>query len=345
MKAVLLEKFGGSEHFKMGDLPDPQAQAGEVRIRVSCAAFNPVDYKMRLGAYGGDLPLILGADCSGVIDQVGPHVKGLAMGDEVVAMPFGPCSNGSYAELVCLPASFVAKKPKRLSFAESASFPLISLTAYRALIASDMLRKGDSLFIMGAAGGVGSFAVELARHAGASGIFTIARDEEGCHFLTSQLGLKRNHIVIYGHLNDEQLIEKMLECNGGRHFDVVCDLVGGDRKAVCLELARYSGRFTTTVPEKEGFDLPSWGRGSVLFAKNLSAHFTFVGAESFSSDPKAWNIYADQLPPIAELIDQGVLHAPAITVVGDLSVHTVQKAHRLLEEGKVKGKLVMNVPS
>jgi NADPH:quinone reductase len=341
MRAVVLEKFGGTEHFAMAELPDPQVKAGEVRIRIMSAAFNPVDFKMRKGSYGGNLPLVLGADCSGVIDQVGPHVKGFAVGDEVVAMPFGQASNGSYAEYVSLPVSFVAKKPKRLSFAQGASFPLISLTAFRALIASDMLHEGDSLFIAGAGGGVGSFAVELAKHVGASGIFTIARDEKSRDFLIHELGLKKEHIVLYQGLSDEALVEAVLKQNNGHHFDVVCDLVGGGRKQLCLELAQYSGRFTTIVPEKEGFDLPAWGRGSIPFAKNLSVHFTFVGAESFSNCADAWKIYAKQLTPIAEWIEEGVLNPPAITVVGDLSVETVRTAHHLLEEGKVKGKLIM----
>jgi NADPH2:quinone reductase len=343
MQAVILEQFGGAEHFAMAELPDPQAKAGEVRIRIASAAFNPVDYKMRKGSFGGNLPLVLGADCSGVIDQVGPHVQGFSVGDEVVAMPFGQASNGSYAEYVSLPASFVAKKPKRLSFAQAASFPLISLTAYRALIASHMLHEGDSIFIAGAGGGVGSFAVELAKLVGASGIFTIARYEKSREFLIHELGLKKDHIVIYQGLSDEELIDALLKQNKGHHFDVVCDLVGGDRKKLCLELAQYSGRFTTIVPEKEGFDLASWGRGSIAFAKNLSVHFTFVGAESFANCPEAWKIYAKQLPPISEWIEEGVLNPPAITVVGNLSVDTVRSAHHLLEEGKVKGKLIMEL--
>lgn len=343
MKAIILDKFGSSEHFKMIELPDPQAKAGEVRIRISCAAFNPVDYKMRIGTYGGNLPLVLGADCSGVVDQVGSDVKSFSIGDEVVAMPFGQASNGSYAEFVCLPISFVAKKPKRLSFSEGAGFPLISLTAYRALIASHMLRKGDSLFIAGAAGGVGSFVVELAKYTGASDIFTIARDEKSCQFLIEKLGLKKEHIVIYEGLNDEQLVAELLKRNNGRHFDVVCDLVGGDRKALCMQLVRYSGRFTTIVPEKEGFSLASWVTGSLPFAKNFSVHFTFVGAESFSNNKEAFKVYSEQLSLIAELIDEGILNPPPVTIVGDLSVDTIQKAHRLLEEGKVKGKLIMNV--
>jgi NADPH:quinone reductase len=343
MKAVILEKFGGEEHFAMAELPDPEVKAGEVRVRITNAAFNPVDYKMRSGAYGGNFPLVLGADCSGVIDQVGEHVKGFSVGDEVVAMPFGQASNGSYAEYVALPSSFVAKKPGRISFAEAAGFPLISLTAYRALIASAVLHKGDSLFIAGAGGGVGSFAVELAKYVGVSGIFTIARDEKSREFLTHKLGLKKDHIVLYQGLSDEQLIDALLKQNKGHHFDVVCDLVGGARKKLCLDLAQYSGRFTTIVPEKEGFDLPSWGRGSIAFAKNLTVHFTFVGAESFSNFPESWKIYAKQLASIAAWIEEGVLNPPSVTVVGDLSVDTVRKAHHLLEEGKVKGKLIMNI--
>lgn len=343
MKAIVLEKFGGVEHLKMEKLPEPLPKEGEVRIRISCAGFNPVDYKTRRGDYGGKLPVILGADCSGVVDLVGPGVHTISVGDEVVAMAFGQTSNGSYAEYVCLPTYFVAKKPKRLSFAQAASFPLISLTAYRALIAPRMLHAGETIFIAGAGGGVGSFIVELARYIGASGIFTIARNEESRNFLIKELGLKKEHIVLYEGLSDEQLIEHILKQNYGKHFDVTCDLVGTDRKEFCMKLTRYSGRFVTIVPENEDFELASWKRGSLPFGRNLTVHFTFVGAEAFSGCSAAQKIYAEQLPHITRLIEEGVLNPPHIEVVGALNVDTVRNAHHLLEGGKVKGKLIMNV--
>jgi NADPH:quinone reductase len=343
MKAIILQQFGGSEHFKMAELPDPQVKAGEVRIRIACAAFNPVDYKIRLGSYGGQPPFVLGADCSGVIDQVGPDVQGFSVGDEVVAMPFGQTSNGSYAEFVCLPASFVAKKPKALSFAEGSSFPLVSLTAYRALLAAPILNPGDTLFVAGAGGGVGNMVVELAKYIGVSGIVTIARDEKSQRFLIDKLGLKKEQIVIYEGMDNKQLIDRVLACNNGRHFDVSCDLVGGESKALCMQLTRYSGRFTTIVPEKEGFELPSWARGSLTFARNLTVHFTFVGAESYSGCTESSKIYSSQLALITELIEKKLVRPPPITAMGSLSIDTVRKAHLLLEDGKVKGKLIMDI--
>src|SRR4029077_18378059 len=98
MKAVVLEAFGDVSHLKLKDIEVPQPKKGEVRVKIKAVGFNPVDFKIRQGLYGGDTPLILGTDCSGIIDAIGPEVAGIAMGDEVFAMPFGQCSNGSYAE-------------------------------------------------------------------------------------------------------------------------------------------------------------------------------------------------------------------------------------------------------
>jgi NADPH:quinone reductase-like Zn-dependent oxidoreductase len=265
------------------------------------------------------------------------------VGDEVVAMSFGQTSNGSYAEWVCLPSSFVAKKPKALSFAQGASFPLVSLTAYRSLIAAPILQKGDTLFIAGAGGGVGSIAVELARYAGVSGIYTIARDEKSQQYLIENLEINPEHIVIYDGLKEDVLIQRILERNQGRPFDVSCDLVGNERKTLCINLTRYSGRFVTIVPENQGFSLPSWAIGSTTFAKNLTVHFSFVGAESYSGCPETAKIYAQQLTHITELIEKKILRTPAVTIAGPFSVQTVCHAHQLLEEGRVKGKLVMRI--
>ncbi len=345
MQAIVLDQFGGVEQFKMRELPDPQVKSGEVRIRLRCAAFNPVDWKMREGHYGGNLPKVLGADCSGVIDQVASDVKEFALGDEVMAMPFGQGSNGAYAELLTLPTPFVAKKPNSLSFQQAAACPLVSLTAYRVLIACRAVREGDSVFIAGAGGGVGSIAVALAKHRGARCICTVAGSESSAQFLTQQLGINPEQIILYPGLNHQQLCEKILNSNQGRHFETTCDLVGGEMKKLCLDLTAYSGHFCTILPESETFDFPIWTRGSMTFSKNLSFHCVFVGAEAFSPRREAWHIYAQQLEEISDLLNKKILVPPQVTHVGEFNVKTVSEAHQLLQQGKVKGKLVMTVTS
>jgi NADPH2:quinone reductase len=342
MKVILLQAHGDASQLKEQEMEKPQAKKGEVRIRLKAAGFNPVDFKIRKGVFGGQTPVVLGADCSGVIDAVGEGTKRFAVGDEVYAMAFGQASNGSYAEYLCLPAEFAAKKPKNLSFEQAAAVPLASLTAYRALIAPSAVKKGDEIFIAGAGGGVGSIAVEMARFAGAKTIFTVAGSSFSSEFLQKELKLKKEHILIYKGLSLEQMQQKLVEMHGGHLFDACFDFVGSEMKRLCLNLTGNSGHFSSIVPEDPAFQFPVWARGeSLCFNRNLSLHFTYVGAESFSGPRESWSIYSEQLNRITELLESGSIQPPPIHVVGGLKLQTVVEAHKLLEEGKVKGKLVM----
>lgn len=127
MKAVVLDAYGSADNLALREVPTPAPGDQEIRIRIKAAGFNPVDYKIRLGAYGtlkNELPKILGSDCSGIVDAVGKGVKDFKIGDEIYAMSFGQGSNGSYAEFLCLPAVMVCKKPRNISFEAAASVPL-----------------------------------------------------------------------------------------------------------------------------------------------------------------------------------------------------------------------------
>ncbi|MGC1879458.1 MAG: NADP-dependent oxidoreductase [Rhabdochlamydiaceae bacterium] len=344
MRAIVLEAFGAADHFKMKQVELPQPKKGEVRIRVKAVGFNPVDCKARQGMFGGKPPLILGVDWSGVIDAVGEDGKGFAVGDEVYGMALGQSSNGSYAESLCLPIEFVAKKPKKLNFEQAAAVPIVALTAYRAMIASLALKKGDTIFIAGAGGGVGSMAIEMAKFAGVKTIFSVAGSEASIDFLTEQLGLKKENILLYRNLTGEQMEQKLTAMNGNRLFDATFDFVGGEMKRLCLKLTGYSAHFASIVPENQPFDFPVWERGkSLCFNRNLSLHFIFTSAESHSATTDLWSIYSRHLNQITTLFENGNLRPPPVKNLGQLSVETVIEAHRLLEEGKVKGKLIMQV--
>lgn len=344
MKAVVLDAFGDVSNFHLQEVPIPTPKQNEVRIRVKAASFNPVDCKIRKGSYGGDCPLVIGADCSGIIDEIGEGVTQFSIGDEVYGMPFGQCSNGSYAEYLCIPVQFIAKKPKHLSFEEASSLPLVSLTAYRAMIATHALEKKGPIFIAGAGGGVGSIAVQLAKHFHGGPIYTIAGSEESADFLMKTLKCKRDHIVLYKGLTLEDLQNKILSVNGGNLFGGCFDFVGKEMKQLCIALAAHSGHVASILPEDPNSSAPAWIQaGGLCFRKNLSFHSIFVGAESFSGGTSSWKIYQDHLDAITKLLDEKVLHPPVLKNVGSLSVETVQEAHRLLESGRVKGKLVMQV--
>jgi NADPH2:quinone reductase len=335
MRAVVLDQFGDASLFRMGDIPTPPVKKGEVRIKIKAAAFNPVDWKMRKGFYHSPLPIVLGADCSGVIDEIGEGVSDFAKGDEVAAIVFGQGSNGTYAEYVSVPAVFVVKKPKNLSIEQAAAFPLVGLTALRSMRA---LYPGKPAFIAGGSGGVGALAVQLARHLKASPIFTTAGSEESASCLINKIGHKKEHILFYKGLSVEQMKEKLIAMNGGKLIPATFDFVGGAMKDLCIEVADFQGNITSIIFEKEDVFNRLLPKANM---KSLAFHFIFVGAEAFLGPPESWNLYQKQLRELSQFIEEKLLIIPEPTIVGPLAVETVQKAHALLEEGHAKGKLIM----
>lgn len=170
MRAMVTPQFGGANLFEERDVERPRPEAGEVLVRVVAAGTNPVDAKLRANgsSAGLEAPIILGADISGVV-EVGPGVTDLASGEEVYYTPevFGPRSNGSYAEYHVAKADIVAKKPTTISHEEAAAVPLAGGTTYEAIVRRLAVRAGETVLIHSGAGGVGSFAVQIAKAAGA----------------------------------------------------------------------------------------------------------------------------------------------------------------------------------
>jgi len=180
MKAQVYH-YIGQDRLELMNLPDPEPAPGEVRVSLHCAGVNPIDWKCMAGVLSGiypyTLPAVPGWDGSGVIDQVGPDVKGWSVGDEVLF--YGRSKtighNGTYAEYACFAAEILAPKPVSMSWAEAAAIPLASLTGWQALVKLARLKKGDTVVIPAAAGGVGAIAVQLARHLGARVIGTCSQ--------------------------------------------------------------------------------------------------------------------------------------------------------------------------
>src|SRR5262245_22579960 len=178
MHAVVIERFGGVDEMTWRPWPMPEPKAGELRIRIRAVSVNPVDWKLRQGRAGGELPMILGRDCAGWVDAVGPGVTGFEPGQGIFGALLGPRSNGAYATHACAPAAFFAPRPETLSFAQAAALPVAGMTAYDSLIVKARIRAGDTVFIAGGAGGVGTFAIPLARRLGAETILTTAGSDE-----------------------------------------------------------------------------------------------------------------------------------------------------------------------
>jgi len=221
---MVTPQFGGADLFEERDIERPRPGAGEVLVKVVAAGTNPVDAKLRANgrSAGLEAPIVLGADISGVVEEVGPGVTDLAPGEEVFYTPevFGPLSNGSYAEYHVAKADIVAKKPATISHEEAAAVPLAGGTVYEAIVRRLAVRVGETILIHGGAGGVGSFAVQIAKAAGARILATASSDNQE---ILKELGA--DVTLDYKRQN---MKEVALDDTGGEGVDVVLDNVGGE---------------------------------------------------------------------------------------------------------------------
>lgn len=306
MKAVLLTNHGGPEVLRLGEVADPTAGPGEVVADIHAASINAADYKVRLGGPGHNLkfPHILGRDFSGVISVLGPGVNDFAVGDAV----FGVTDQGiegCYAEKIAIRAAIIAKKPDRLGHAEAAAMGLTSLTALWALEDTARLRPGETILIQGGAGGVAGFAIQLARHLGATIITTASARN---HDYVRSLGADR--AVDY---NTEDFATTVRDC------DVVFDTVGGEVQVRSYAVLKAGGRLVWIAAAPPGFQ-PSRKDVEVLRpdVKRDRAH----------------------LQRMLALYETGAVWPPAITRY-DLA--DAAEAHRVSEGRHLQGKLVLMV--
>jgi NADPH:quinone reductase-like Zn-dependent oxidoreductase len=309
MKAVLFEKHGGPEVLKVSEVPDPTAGPGEVVVDIHAASVNAADYKVRLGggAYGSGgvkLPHILGRDFSGIVSAVGPGVTDLRVGDPV----FGVCDQGiegAYAEKIAIKAAIIAKKPERLGHAEAAAMALTSLTALWAIEDTAKLKTGETILIQGGAGGVGGFAIQLAKHLGAMVLTTASARN---HDYVRSLGADR--VIDY---NTEDFTRTVSEC------DVVFDTVGGDVQVRSYAVLKPGGRLVWIAPAPAGFqpareDVQSLRPGVARDRAHLER--------------------------MLALLDTGAVSPPAIT---RYKLSDAAEAHRVSEGRHLQGKLVFEV--
>jgi NADPH:quinone reductase-like Zn-dependent oxidoreductase len=238
MKAVRIQKYGGPEVLTYEDAPRPAAGPGEVLIRIQAAAINPVDWKIRAGYLKDWIPLsfpaILGQDVAGVVESVGAGVKDFKPGDEVYAM-LESGKGGGYAEYVAAKASIVAPKPKSLDMVKSAAIPLAALTAWHGLKEFGKLQPGQKVLIHGAAGGVGGFAVQIAKAMGATVIGTAQGRNQT---LIRELGV--DQAIDYTAMPFEKAVSDV---------DLVYDTIGGDTEKRSWSVLRKGGILASTVSQ------------------------------------------------------------------------------------------------
>jgi NADPH:quinone reductase len=316
VRAMVTPQFGGTDLFEERDVERPRPGASEVLVRVIAAGTNPVDAKLRANgsSAGLEVPIVLGADISGVVEEVGPGVTDLAPGEEVYYTPevFGPRSNGSYAEYHVAKADIVAKKPATISHEEAAAVPLAGGTAYEAIVRRLAVRVGETILIHGGAGGVGSFAVQIAKAAGARVLATASPDNQE---ILRKLGA--DVAIDY---KRQDVNEVALDDSGGEGVDVVLDTVGGGTIGESIPLTKHFGRLATI--------LGAQGDLTALYQKNQTLYGVFLNRERA------------RLEEMSTLIERGQVR-PLVAEV--LPLEEVGKAHKRLDSGHGRGKVVLRV--
>jgi NADPH:quinone reductase-like Zn-dependent oxidoreductase len=255
MKAIVLREFGGPEQLRYEEVPDPTPGRGEVVVRLKAAALNRRDYFITINQYPGiRLPAIPGSDGAGIVVAVGEGVDNVAVGSEVVINPtlnwgdnprvqgpdfqiLGVPTDGTYAQLVKVPAENVFPKPEYLTWEEAAALPLAALTAFRALITRGRLQPGETVFIPGIGGGVATFLLQIAVAAGAR-VFVSSRSDEKIE-RALQLGAAGGVNV-----NSEKWVKELQE-RMEEQADLCVDSVGGDTFSQLIRIAKPGGRIVT----------------------------------------------------------------------------------------------------
>ena len=316
MRAMVIPRFGGPHLFEERDVERPQPGPGEVLVRVIAAGTNPVDAKLRAagGSRGLEAPVILGADVSGIVEEAGPGVTDLAPGDEVYYTPevFGPGANGAYAEYHVAQAEIVARKPASLSHEEAAAVPLAGGTAYEAIVRRLGVQVGETVLIHGGAGGVGSFAVQIANSAGARVLATAGPDNQ--ELLD---GLGADVTIDY---TQQDVAEVALGNTDGSGVDAVLDTVGGETVVNSIPATRPFGRLATI--------LGAQGDLTPLYQRNQTLHGVLLARERA------------RLREMTKLIERGQMR-PVVDQVLDL--REVGRAHERLDSGHGRGKIVLRV--
>ncbi|ADD41440.1 NADP-dependent oxidoreductase [Stackebrandtia nassauensis] len=311
MRVVTQDELGGPEVLRLATAPVPEPGPTEILVRVEAAGLNPVDTKIRRGGgFMGEPPFTLGWDVSGVVEAIGPGVRRFDVGDEVLGMPGFPRKgrDGAYAEYVIGGSRQFAHKPEALTHVEAAGLSLAGLTAWQALVDLGGIRKGHTVLIHAAAGGVGHLAVQIAAAHGAHVIGTASAPK---HDFVTSLGAAE--VIDYTAVDFTEVVSDM---------DIILDTVGGEYGPRSLDVLKPGGVF---VP------LPS------------------------PHDPKLTALAAERGVDARQLLvepDRADLEAlTALVVAGKLRVHVarsfpladVVEAHRELETGRTKGKLVLTV--
>lgn len=333
MKAFLIDRYGKNKTGRIGDVPTPSLRDDDVLIRVHAASVNALDTKIRRGEFKVllpyRLPLILGNDLAGTVERVGASVRQFKPGDEVYARPDDD-RIGTFAEFIAVKSTSVALKPNNVTMVEAASLPLVALTAWQALVETAQLKPGQKVFIQAGSGGVGTVAIQLAKHLGAFVATTTSTPNVAW---VKDLGAD---VVI-----DYRQQDFATELQG---YDVVLNSLGKDELQRSLQILKPGGHLISISgpptpsfaaarglawPLKQVMRLLSLGIRRKAKLKGVTYSFVFMRAEGA------------QLSTITSLVESGAI-APVIDRV--FPFQDTQGALAHVESGRAKGKVVVELP-
>jgi NADPH2:quinone reductase len=327
MRAMVIDDFGEPDVFRQTELPCPDVPANHVLIRVAASSVNPVDTKIRKGrlaAIAPDRPAILHGDVAGTIAAIGVGAEGLAVGDEVYACAGGVIGRqGALADYMLAEAALVAHAPASIPLVDAAALPLVSITAWEALIDKAKVQAGQKVLVFGGTGGVGHIGVQLAKWRGAKVVATCSSQDKAEQL--KMLGVE--DIANYREESLDDIIESRTE---GKGFDVVFDTVGGENLQNAFAAARLNGTIVTTAARSTQ-DL------SQMHAKGLSLHAVFMLI------PMLHHIgtthHGEILRQLAKLVDDDQLRP--LLDSQQFRFADVGKAHAYLESGLHSGKIIL----
>ncbi len=331
MRAAVLDEYGPPSVLQVREVEAPEiTRPHQVRVAIHASSINPIDWKIRAGLQRGAiryrLPRALGMDFSGVVVEIGSGVTQFEVGDEVMGSPShtGP---GCYAEQTVVSAVEIAKKPANTSHVEAATLPLVGLTAWQCLIPRLTEQDGQRVFIMAGSGGVGSFAIQLAKHHGAWVATTCSeRNRE------LVLGLGADQHIDYRTTKFEDVLSDL---------DLVLDSLGYEATQRALPLVKKGGRLASIVSGLPG--------NTAKYGPNLGVAATGLGIAQLKVQGWRHGIDAstvvkrprgDQLAEIATLVEQGAIR-PVIDRVFPLD--DIAQAHEYGETGRISGKVAIQV--
>lgn len=333
MKAVGFSKYlpiTDPESFQDLEVDEPAPEGRDLLVAVKAIAVNPVDTKVRAPKEGvEDPPRIIGYDASGIVEEVGDEVSLFKVGDEVFYA--GDITrSGSNAEFQLIDERIVGRKPASLSFAESAALPLTAITAYESFF--DRLgidvnggNKGETLLILGAAGGVGSIGIQLAKIAGLTVIATASR-RESAEWVTA---LGADFVINY-----KQDIVGQVRATGFEHIDHIAIFNDMSHWDACVELIRPQ-RGIVTIDNTDS-ELPMAG----MKTKSASLHWEFMFARSMYTTPDMIKQH-ELLNFVADGVDAGTIKTTVNEVLSPINADNLKKAHAMIEQGDVIGKVVL----